>query len=183
MFFFGPMKLKDKRVDKMLAQNGVQNAETFYSPVQIWLYFILMILLPGIGIVIPALGLWGIGIVLVYTCLSYLLYVQRSNSFALTEDTFYILNPSWPFGRLESCRLEDIHMITFGEDKIPWLRRIFIWSDANFLEITTHSGTLKYACAGLELDAFDENFTEKTLDDLRYRLEARSIPVTWNLID
>lgn len=182
MFLFGQMNIKDQRIDKMLAQNGIPEAVIFYSPVQVWLYLILMGLSTGIGIFVTALtSLWLLSLILVYLSVSYLLYINCSHSFALTGDTLYILNPSRPFRRFEALPLEKIHAVTLGEDKSSWLRQVFIWSDVNFLQVASDKGIAKYPCIGLELDAFDENFTAKTLDDLRYSFELRNIPVIWHL--
>lgn len=167
----------------MLARNGIAEAGIFYSPVQVWLYIILMMTTAGIYVVFAARSsLTVAALVLVYRSVSYLLYTRCSNSFAVRHDTLYIINPSHPFRKFKVCALKDIRAVTFDEDKKTWINRIFLLGSCNDLLVETGEGIYKYACAGLDLDAFDEGFTEKNLDDLRYHLEGKGLRVNRNLL-
>ncbi|MEM7514093.1 MAG: hypothetical protein AAF388_24425 [Bacteroidota bacterium] len=51
----------------------------------------------------------------------------------------------------------------------------------NYLEVYSSSSIKKYYCANLDIDCFDENWTELTLDSLHGSLKEKGVAVEFNL--
>jgi hypothetical protein len=47
----------------------------------------------------------------------------------------------------------------------------------NYADIKTNNGITRYYCIGLEADAYDENLTEKTIDNFEMALRKNGIYV------
>ncbi len=181
MFFFGQMKLRDKQVDRMLAKNGIAGARVFYSPVGVWFLFVALLGVAGLWIFLSVVvSLVGIMAVIVYLAMSFLLYTKRSHSFALTSEELFVLQPRFPFRLYQRYALTDVRLATFTAIRGSFLLRLFVFGDVYALRLELATGEVyTYACAGLQPDAFDENFTENTLDDPCNSLEAKGVPVHW----
>jgi hypothetical protein len=166
--------LKDKRVDKMLRSKGVNDSDIYYSPIKTWL-MIWFLLLPSGWWLIYILASTVYGFILIpYLGISYLLNAHHSNSFALHHDQLIVVNPNFPFRRVTTIDLKDIKLVTIDATKRKWLRAFVLFGE-NYLLVTTKDHSRKFYCSGLELDGFDENWTEKTIEDLDTKLKEKGI--------
>ena len=63
-----------------------------------------------------------------------------------------------------------------------WLWNIFLSHGENYVLIQTkNKEEYKFYCSGLEEDAFDENWTEETIDGLYYCLKGKEINCDYRL--
>ena len=53
----------------------------------------------------------------------------------------------------------------------------------NFISVKTKDRIFKFHCAFLDQDYFDENWTEKTIEDFSFSLAKNKFPLTNNLKD
>ena len=180
MFFTGALSIKDKRVDKMLLARNVTGADIYYSPIAIW--FLLLVILAGINywlIFMLALSKYY-PLFLIYLAIGYVVSAYLNNSFALTQDTLIVVNPNFPFRQFKAYSLADIKQITIDKTKHRW-HYFFVIFSRNFVRIQTSQTSEKYFCVGLELDAFDENWTDKTMDTFHCKLIEKGVPTIFNL--
>lgn len=174
------MQLRDKRVDRMLQEKGYTDAVIFYGPISIWLtLFAGYILAPALAILFFVVGIWLL-LLLPYLLAAYLVNARHSCSFALSEGKCIVINPNPPFRKFVTIDLEDIVSVEIGESRKKWPVLFTLFGD-NYVEIKTGKETRRFYCAYLEQDAFDENFTEKTIEDFQYALEQCGIPVSIDL--
>ena len=174
------LKLRDKRVDKMLASRSFGDAEIFYSPISSWLLILVLILTSAAGLLFY-LATWDYWYLIIpYSIISYLLNAFLNNSFALQDDKLFIINPNFPFRRFQIMKRDETKQITIDKVKGQWLM-IFMATTGNFLSIKTTNKLYKFHCASLDQDAFDENWTEKTIEDFRFALDKNKFPTTYNL--
>ncbi len=181
-------KIKDKRIDRAIIQLGLDpgECEIFYSPIAAWLW--------------PAILLWTMGglltfplvlhsrvmilIVLCWFCLGYLFSALLNCSFVLTPRQMLAINPNFPFGRRIVFDFEDITGIRIARP--PFWHRVlipFMIAGGKFVQIRTSTHVHICYCTELRLDAFDENFTAKSLDDLHVSLKNKGLNVEWALQD
>ena len=180
MYFIGEMNIKDKRVDKMLATDNINNADIYYSPIIFWILSLVVILCGGVG-VIAWLALHKYYLFfLFYFSVSYFISSYLNNSFALTEKHLHVINPNIPFKKIKSYDLSNIKQITIGKTKRKWHYVLGIFG-SNYITIQTTNKSEKYFCIGLEIDAFDENWTEKTIDNFNYKLREKNIQTVFNI--
>jgi hypothetical protein len=92
-----------------------------------------------------------------------------------------VINPNFPFRRSTSYNLEAIHHLKIDQSKWLWLTFVFAHGGGNYLEINTNQEVHRFYCTCLQVDAVDENLTEKTMDDLHFALEKRNVPTEFNL--
>lgn len=174
------LNLKDKRVDKILQAKGIVTPEVFYSPVKTGPVALLMLALftfPAIFLLpFPKYSL----LILPHLPFVYLVYAYHNTSFALHDEKLTMINPNFPFKRIETVEIAEIELITIDKRIIHW-HLLFLLFGRNYVMIKTKQGVKKYHCACLELDAFDENWTEKTIDDFHLRLKEKDLPVVFNL--
>lgn len=175
------MELKDKRVDKILLQQGYKDAEVFYGPISIWLItFVGYLLAPALGLLIGLITNPWILLLLPYLFIAYLFNAWHSSSFAIAAGKCCIINPNWPFRKFIAIDLKAIESAGGKKYHKKWMM-VFAFSGSNYIEIKTDEGVQRFYCANLEADAYDENMTEKTIEDFLYALERAGIPVQMNL--
>ncbi|WP_028979860.1 hypothetical protein [Sporocytophaga myxococcoides] len=172
-------KIRDKRVDKIAAKHGYKNYEVFYSPLSIWLFFTLYLLVLSLPVTLSFLEYWfylpG------YLVLGYLISAYRNNSFILTEDVLVVINPNFPFRNFHCYKIESIQKVKIDTGKWSDFLIVFIQFGHNYIQINSEGKRRTYYCNGLDIDAYDENFTEKTLDDFSHRLSKKNILVDFNI--
>ncbi|WP_143473494.1 hypothetical protein [Flavilitoribacter nigricans] len=170
----------------MLEIQRVRNFTLYESPIIKWLFFFvaaLMIIIPvGIFFYPPIILAWKY--LPGYFVVAYLIAGFSNNSFAVTAHGFYVINPNYPFKKFRHSPNFKIKNIRIDQTGTFWW--LFFpmgqfGGNCNYVEITTIEGQRhKFLCAGLDLDAFDENDTEETLDTLHDNLKRKNIPVQFN---
>jgi hypothetical protein len=171
---------KDKRVDKMLRSKGVIDADIYYSPIGIWL-MLWLLLLPSVWWLIYLLSSTVYGLLLLpYLIISYLLNAHHNNSFAFHQDELIVINPNFPFRHMTTIDVKDIKSITIDTRKREWILWFILFGE-NYLLLETKDKTMKFYCSGLELDGFDENWTEKTIETLHMKLKEKGISTDFKL--
>jgi hypothetical protein len=178
-------RLKDRRVDRTLQKLGYEAAhcKIFYSPVTVWLTYLALLLTALLPF---AFGLFALiyryttyfGL---YFLAGYLMAAYLNNSIVLAKDKLLMINPNFPFRHLVSYNLEEIRNVKIDQSKWLWLTFIFAHGAGNYVEICTGSEAKRFYCTCLQLDAFDENLTKKTIDDLHFALRERNVPTEFNL--
>lgn len=175
------MDLKDKRVDKILHRQGYKDAEVFYGPLSIWLItFAGYLLAPALGLLFGLMNNPWILLLLPYLFIAYLFNAYHSCSFAIAAGKCCIINPNWPFRKFVAIDLKDIESVGIKEYHKKWMMVFAFWG-SNYIEIKSDQGVQCFYCANLEADAYDENMTEKTIEDFQYALERAGIPVQMDL--
>lgn len=178
------LQFKDSRVEHRLAEEGLIDCEIFHSPIQSWLFLV------GILSIASLTADGGILMLLwkypFYTipCISvsYLFAAFSNNSFAFTSEKLIVINPNFPFQRLISYDLKNITQIKIDKSKhLVYLSWLFCISTTNYVEVYTKKKVNRFYCSGLDVDCYDENWTEKTLDDLYSTALSNEIKVIFNL--
>ena len=177
------MSIKDKRVDKMLLLHNLTNTSIYYSPITIWFLTIFMVL----GIVCPIFLLSFYSffskyylLFLIYFVFGYIICAYLNNSIVLTKDALIIINPNFPFKQFKTYLFDDIKQIIIDKTKYKWHYIFGIFSN-NYIKIQNLDKTQVYFCVGLELETYDENFTNKTIDELNHELKNKGISTIFNL--
>lgn len=174
------LNLKDKRVDKMLRSKGITDADIYYSPIVTWL-ILWLLLLPSVWGLIYLLSSTVYGLLsMPYFIISYLLSAHHNNSFAFHQDKLIIVNPNFPFRHITVIDVKDIKLITIDTMKRKWIESFMVFGE-NYLLLETKDKTMKFYCSGLELDGFDENWTEKTIEILHATLREKGISTDFKL--
>jgi hypothetical protein len=185
MLFGVSMKLKDKRVDKILAQNNIHNTRVYYSPSSSVLIFIILLASTSIPLlfefIFSSYSIWTL-LLIPYFIGVYLFNSGLNNSFALTDKALFIINPNRPFRNFKSYPLSEIEKITIANDK-KHFGMLFLSFGRNYLQIDTIDSSKLFFCVALEMDAFDENWTELTIDDLCMDLKGKGCNVVFNIPD
>jgi hypothetical protein len=178
-------KLKDRRVDKVLIQNdyNLEDCIIYYSPIVGLLYY------AGIFVAFTS----GMILLLVYyACvkftmffsfhlvIGYLLSAFLNNSFVITSKELIVINPNFPFKRFEKYDLNRIQKVVMDNSWLILFSWIFLLS-SRYVCIIDELKQRKFYCAYLERDAYDENITEKNLDDFQAHLKKLSIKTEMNL--
>jgi hypothetical protein len=179
-------KIKDKRIDREIIKLGhiPGECEICYSPIAAWLWPS-MLLWATVGLSLYPMVLHSpvaIMVVLCWFCLGYLLAARLNCSFVLTPRQMLAINPNFPFKKRIVCNFEDVKSIRIA--KSPSWHRVFIpflIAGSKFVQIRTVTQTHTCYCVELRLDAFDENFTEKSLDDLHVSLKNKGLNVEFLL--
>lgn len=174
-------KITDRRVDSMLVNNKVFDARIFCSPITSWLsFFLLMIVYLG-GYFYPALGIWWVQLmVIVYTCVSYLVNARLNNSFAVRDEALIVVNTNIPCRKILFFKKEDIKQITILEDKRAW-REYLLATGSNCVWIDTGDHLYRFYCISLELEGWDDPWNVETIDSFRHCLTERGYPVVWKI--
>ncbi len=183
MFTGSNLIFKDSRVDKLLLKHGYNNSVVFYSPIQIWLFLLVMLILQGAFFVFIWVfnTLLGRYLTSLYLLISYLLSAYLNNSFACTSSELIVVNPNFPFRKCRRYSLDEIEVIVIDKRKL-WLLSVFgILGGGNYLELKVKGKKRRYFCVGLDTDACDENFTEKTIEELDQWLKRHGISTQYNL--
>jgi hypothetical protein len=156
-------ELKDKRVDKILLAKGVKgdDCEVFYSPIS---GCILYLALAMVNII--ALLFYQVSYILyfyffissiflsIFSILLYLFLAYTNFSFCVTKESLYCINPNFPFRNFSKFNFSEIESIVAAK------------SFCNYLIVKKNIGQKKFYCYFLQPDAFDENITKLTFDDL-----------------
>ncbi|MCE3228242.1 MAG: hypothetical protein K0S32_2793 [Bacteroidetes bacterium] len=174
------LKLTDKQVDKMLRAHGFSTKDVFYSPIQSWIMVLIMLASAAYPLMIYA-G-WYSLLLVPYAIASYFLNARNSNSFAIEDEKFIVVNGNFPFRKLLVFEKNEIKNILIDTKKIRW-QSLMIMIGGNYVKIETNSSTTMFYCVGLDLDAYDENWTEKTIDDLHHYLKQKEFPVEFRIED
>jgi hypothetical protein len=182
-------KMKDKRVDKMLSATGMSGADIYYAPIGCWA-LVVMLYLGMIGGLLVSILINSPGsqllivlcVCLFYLLISYLINAPRHNTIALYEDKLIAVNPNPPFRKITVFNNSEIRKIIFDQQHSRWLGCFAALSD-NYLLIETGDQSIKIHCAGLETDSYDEDWTEKVLEDLNAALLKKGIHTEIRLID
>lgn len=182
-------ELRDQFVDKLLLKKGYKEAEIFYSPIACWFVFLLFTITFSIPLFIYVIYIILTEIpftesliyVLIYFLLGYLLIAIFNKSFAVTKNELLIINAQFPFCKIRSYQFEEIKEVRISSS--PLLSKLgFIFAiKGNFLQIKTRFSKRRYYCFFLDVDCFDENWTEKTLDDLHHKLMEKKVLVKFEL--
>ncbi|MEO0471012.1 MAG: hypothetical protein AAF206_15400 [Bacteroidota bacterium] len=168
----------DKRVDRMLKQNGYWADPIFYSPISIAFIFLGLIFIMAFTTLI-GLGVmsWMIAFpIYPVACLSffYLIHARTNNSFAFSHQELIVVNSNPPFRRIKAFRYAEIEKAHIRRNFLLTpllLLMVNYW----YVEIQSGGKTHRFHCSALDLDCFDENQTELTLDDLYKELRRRNI--------
>jgi len=177
-----PIKeVRDKRVDRILRRKGYQDANIFYSPIEAWvtLFTGLVGTVLLTGLIVMFWSSWLL-LLLPYIFIAYLLNARQCCCFALVDGKFCVINANWPFRKFRQIALNQIESVTINERRMKWMM-LFTLPRSNYIELKTEKGRERFYCAYLELDAYDENFTKQTIEDLQYALECAGIPVEMKL--
>lgn len=183
-------KFKDKRIDKFLTDNNYSNYQIYYSPIKSWVFglsFILLTTLPfSIFFYFDILRLLTTNIFLCIALVSflsigYLINSYYNNSFVVLEHQLLVINRNFPFFRFKTYDFKDLKEIEINKGKsifmnlISWFFMIF---GSNYVRIKTHKNVnKKFYCINLDVDCYDENWTEKSLDDFYNNLKNRNVRV------
>lgn len=177
-------KLKDKRVDRLLRQAGYEpeKCEIFYSPakgIYFFLFWLAIFLIIQIGFIFL---FWRYRVyLLIYAVLTFLFAESLNNSFVLTEGQLVVIRPGFLFKRVKVYDLAAITKIKIDYSPMLWALVLFIGPSRNYVEVITENRTKRFYCISLEIDAFDENMTEKTIDNFHAALVKREVNVEFNL--
>jgi hypothetical protein len=177
-------KISDKRVDKILLENGylLKQCEIFYSPIQVGIFYFLILFITTIPYSLFFLNEYKyLPYSLIYGILWYLFYSYSNNSFVISGNQLLVINPNFPFKKLSIHDFEQVQNITIDNTNFGFIGILFLSFENNFVKISTKDYTKKYYCLGLELNSFDENVTEKDLDDFHNSLQKIPINLTFNL--
>ncbi len=169
----------DKRVDKLLLKNDIVSSKIYYSPISIWLLFLVLFAMQLIPFIYSFLIIYFL-LLIPYGLTSYLLSAKLNNSFVITENQLVVINPNIPFRQFKVIPMETITEIVIDESSNP-LYYIFFILATNFVTIKTADKSETFFCIGLERDAFDENLTEDTLESFNDHLVRKGIQVQFKL--
>ena len=183
------MKLKDKVVDKILSSNQIQDYEVFYSPIKSWIVFfgiLLVIMIPLLLVLIPYI-ISKIPIntffifILTYFSVGYLIISRLNHSFAITNKELIIINSHTIFRKLTKFKFEEIKNIRIASSKKLVILSFFGLVLFHYIEINTLSEQHRFYCLFLDVDCYDENWTEKNLDDFNTALHLKKLKVQFEL--
>ncbi len=182
MFITGfSLKLKTKKVDKILLEKGytLEECEIYYSPITSWFVLIAMMLSFFIPFVFTDLlsykyNFWMC--ILTYFIVGYFFIAYLNNIPVLVKNELIMINPYFPFRNFEVFQIEAIAMVKIDESSFlpAW---IFLVFKSNYLE----NYKKRFYCSSLQVDSFDENWTEKTMDDFKYSLLQNGVMVEFEL--
>jgi hypothetical protein len=128
--------------------------------------------------ILPYLKFAGIYFVLVYLCGAY-----TNTSVVVSNKELCFVNSNFPFKTFQKYRIEEVKTIRIAKSKNVYWFWVFGTLYGNFIEIKTNS-TIEYKrfyCTNLNMDTFDENMTDRTIDDLHYMLKQKGIKVDFEL--
>lgn len=179
-YMIGNLRVRDKRVNKMLTSRHLPDTDIYYSPLSSWILCLVLLLAGGLWIFFSQFFLQHYPWFLLYPVIGYLIAAYLNTSFALTNDALIAVNPNFPFRKLKVYPLKDIQLVIFDETRFKGHYLFAIWG-RNYITIQTAQKKQRYYCVNLELDAFDENWTEKTIDSLHESLKDKGVPTSFKL--
>lgn len=176
------LDIKDKRVDRVLRRAGYEpeKCEIFYSPPQdIYFFWLAMLLLLGFGSIY--IVWYYLKPILIYVLLAIPFAEGLNNSFVITGSHLVVIRPGFLFKRVVVYELTAITKIKIDQSPMLWALVLFIGPSRNYIEVITDNQTKRFYCISLNLDAFGENTTEKTMDDFHAALIKHKVAVEFNL--
>ena len=91
------------------------------------------------------------------------------------------INPNFPFKKITIYDFAEIEKIKIDDSKLKVISWVLLIFSSNYIEISTNENTERFYSIFLQPDAFDENLTEKTLDDFNAVLCGKHILTEFNL--
>jgi len=119
-------------------------------------------------------------VIFIYGCITYFISAYGCNSFAVSNDALIVINPYFPYRKYTVIPLSAIELAHIGAHKPVWAKMLIFFS-GNYADIQTAGGTARFYCIGLEVDAWDENMTERTIEQFLYALERKNVNVQSSL--
>lgn len=178
------LQIKDNRIEKRLIKEGFTDYDIFYSPIQIWAFIFSIFAISSVtynGGIFTLFWFYPIPTA-IYVFVSYLAAAFSNNSFALTSNKLIIVNPNFPFRNIFYYDLKEIARAKIDESqKLFYLSVFACIFVTNYVEIFVQGKSKRFYCSGLDIDSYDENWTEKTLDDFYFSLLRHNIKVDFNL--
>jgi hypothetical protein len=118
---------------------------------------------------------------LIYFIAGYVVVASLNNSFVITDSKLVVINPNFPFRKVKSYSFEQINKVKIDSSNLLYITAIFAHFGSNYVELTTQDKVERFYCTSLDVDAFDENFTEKTIDDFHASLKQHKVYIEFNL--
>lgn len=177
-------KIKDRRVDGILKGMGLNSSdcEIFYSPIAGFLFYFLIL----IAFVIPIFFLTPVVIFnypyhfLIYATAKYLILAYMNNSYVIYHKQLIVINPNFPFRSVKIYEIDQIEKIVIN-NRLSFFTWVFLIFCPNYIEVHSNRKTQRFYSIYLEEDYFDENITEKTLDDFNSALNKMHVPTDFHL--
>jgi hypothetical protein len=167
---------KINKVDYILSKNNIITDKIFYSPIITGMVCFFSLLFIVDIFIIKTIEIYLLVFLnTVSTFITFLFLSFNNNSFALDNDNFYVINPYFPFKKIEVFSYKEIESIDIGIKK-----RKFIFFFNNVVKIYVNKNVRCYFCFGLEPLGYDDISTEKSLDDLYLELKNKNIDVAFN---
>lgn len=178
-------KLKDRRIDRRLEKIGFNlvDCEIFYSPITVFIWYLLILIAftAPICFFIPMV-IWNYSLFfLIYFLIQYIMLAYLNNSYAIVHEKLIVINPNLPFRRMKVYELKKIEKIVIDRLKTSFLTWVFLIYDCNFVEIIMNGKRQRFYSIYLQIDCYDENITEKTLDNFNSSLKKQNIAIDFNL--
>jgi hypothetical protein len=178
-------KIKDKRISKYLEKKGYNLAECeiFYSPITGFLFYLVIL----IAFTIPLWFYFPLLIskypyfFLIYFIVQYLALAFLNNSYVISQHKLIVINPNFPFKKVKVYEFAEIDKIKIDDSGLALITWVLLIFYCNYIEIYTADKTQRFYSIFLEVDYFDENITEKTLDDFNTTLCKHNIVTEFNL--
>lgn len=185
MFLTYSAKLQDKRVDHKLETMGysLADCEVFYSPIRGYLIYLgglLLVIAPFCWPFYTVIADYYIRFLLYFT-LVYLVLAYLNNSYALTEKQLIVINPNFPFRKVVVYDLASIQKVRIDHSKLRFILWVLLILGCNYVEIYTTNQVQRFYSIFLEVDAYDENITEKTMSSFSNALHKRAVKVDMNI--
>ena len=178
MYFEGIGQFKGKGVEKLLNKKGYNNYELYFSPFSAWLYYLLLLSIAGFPLTSYLFIYWDF--LLAYFLFGFIISADLNHSFAITKNELIVINPNFPYKHITRYAWEDIKKIKI--DRSKWYLLLWIiFSGGNYIEIYGKNFKKRFFCVNLQIDCYDENITEKTMDDFVSALSGRNILIEFNL--
>jgi hypothetical protein len=185
MFVGISAKLKDRRVDKILIENdyNLEECTIYYSPITGWFFYMGLLIAVSSAyffFIIYYVSINFAVFLALYCCLGYFICAFLNNSFIITSKELIVVNPNFPFRRFEKYDLNAIQKVVLDDSRLILLSWIFLLS-SRYVNVHDEVKQRKFYCAYLERDAYDENITEKNLDDFEAHLKQVGIKTEMHL--
>jgi hypothetical protein len=191
MFITGfALKLKIKKVDRILLEKGysIEECEIYYSPITSWfvtLFMMLPFLYPFLFIDFDYLFLSFIYplriYILSYFLLGYFLIRYFNNTPVLVKNELIIINAYFPFQSFKIYQIEEIQKVKIDKLSPFFPSWLFLLFSINYVEVYVKNNKKRIYCPYLEVDCYDENWTEKTMDDFKYSLFKEGVTIEFGL--
>jgi hypothetical protein len=170
----------DKRVDALLKKKTKGALHIYYSPIKIWLQFLLYLSIPLV-LVMLLVHYWAIYIVVIaYIIAAYLMLAKHNCSLAIDDTHLYIVNSNWPFVATHTYAFNTISNVEINIEPELWMQ-LWLMSPTSEIKITSSAGIHTYYCNGLDIEYLDENYTEHSIEDFYKHLLEHNISCALNI--